>query len=61
MPLVFSKEVQNGGLPGYRFVPRQDVFMSAKRYPENSCFCVDETLCQMSADGLFDVSRYTGP
>ena len=34
MPMVFTKEVQHKGLPGLRFQPREDVFMSAKKYPQ---------------------------
>jgi hypothetical protein len=34
MPLVFSEEVKHKGLPGLRFKPRQDVFMSAKKFKE---------------------------
>ena len=56
MPLVFSEEVMSHTLPGYRFVPRDDVFMSPESYPENGCFCVDRTLCEMVGDGMFGVS-----
>ena len=55
MPLTFSKEVVSKTLPGYRFVPREDVFMSPKSYPENDCYCVDQTLCDMLGDGMFGV------
>ena len=57
MPLVFDKKVTASTLPGYRFVPHPDVFMSPKSVPENDCYCVDETLCEMIGDGLFGVSK----
>ncbi len=40
------------GLPGYRFVPSPEVFMSAKTYAENECFCVDKDICDMIGDGM---------
>ena len=57
MPLVFDKKVTASTLPGYRFVPHPDVFMSPKSVPENACYCVDETLCEMIGDGMFGVSK----
>ena len=57
MPLVFEKKVTASTLPGYRFVPHPDVFMSPKSVPENDCYCVDETLCEMVGDGMFGVSK----
>ena len=57
MPLVFEKKVTASTLPGYRFVPHPDVFMSPRSVPENDCFCVDETLCEMIGDGMFGVSK----
>ena len=44
MPLVFEKEVTSVDIPGYRFVPRSDVFTTPRTTPENECFCVDEPL-----------------
>jgi len=52
MPLVFAQTVQHNGLPGLRFRPREDVFMSSKKYPENSCFAGPE---YENGDGIFDV------
>jgi scavenger receptor class B protein 1 len=57
MPLVFEKKVVSRTLPGYRFVPRPDVFMSPKSHPENDCYCVDKTLCSMLGDGMFGISK----
>lgn len=54
MPLVFDKEVVKEGLPGYRFKPREDVFMSSKRYPENACYEHDDLV---TGDGVFDVTK----
>ena len=34
MPLTFDREVVHKGLPGLRFQPREDVFMSAKKFPK---------------------------
>ena len=58
LPLVFDREVKSGELPGYRFVPDENVFkLDFEKYPENSCFCKDEELCQMIGDGMFAVSK----
>ena len=56
IPLIFKEEVTSASLPGYRFAPRDDVFMSPQTYPENSCFCTDQTLCDMIGDGFFGIS-----
>ena len=54
MPLVYDVSIEQEGLPGLRFVPREDVFMSAERFPEeNSCFAGNNRL---SGDGVFDVT-----
>jgi len=34
LPLVYDRTVDQDGLPGLRFVPREDVFMSSKSYPQ---------------------------
>jgi len=52
MPLVFDKTVQHKGLPGLRFKPREDVFMSSTKFSENSCFAGPE---YEVGDGVFDV------
>ena len=57
MPLVFDKEVTSSDLPGYRFVPRSDVFTTPRTSPENECFCTDEPLCDVIGDGMFAVSK----
>ena len=58
MPLVFEKSVKSRDLPGYRFVPREDVFkMNFEKYPHNSCFCEGEELCEMIGDGMFAVTK----
>jgi len=53
IPLVFEKDIEQEGLPGLRFVPRQDVFMSAKKYPENRCYAGEG---REEGDGVFDVT-----
>jgi len=54
MPLIFEKEVVKEGLPGFRFRPRDDVFMSPERFPEeNSCFAGNG---KVTGDGVFDVT-----
>lgn len=58
MPLVFNKTVKSRDLPGYRFVPRDDVFqMDFDRFPHNECFCKGEELCDMIGDGMFAVTK----
>lgn len=52
LPLVYSKKVNHKGLPGLRFQPREDVFMSAESYPENSCYAGPE---YEVGNGVFDV------
>lgn len=53
MPLVFDKEITQQGLPGMRFKPREDVFMSSKKYPKNSCFDGPD---RSVGDGVFDLT-----
>ena len=55
-PLTYEKDVISKTLPGFRFVPRTDVFKSPKSVPENDCFCTDDDLCSMLGDGMFGVS-----
>jgi len=59
LPLVFEKEIKSrGDMPGYRFVPREDVFkMDFEKYPQNKCFCDDEELCEIIGDGMFAVPK----
>ena len=58
IPMQYSGEtVFSRHLPAYRFVPRSDVFKSAKSVPANECFCADADLCDMLGDGLFGISR----
>ena len=59
MPLVFQKNIVSGNLPGYRFVPKEDVFKNTDNvtYPQNSCFCKGEDLCEMIGDGMFAVPK----
>ena len=57
--MVFDREVVRAGtLPGFRFSPRPDVFMSPRTVPENSCFCdgAEKELCDMIGDGMFAIS-----
>lgn len=61
LPLVFHQTVLHKGLPSYRFRPREDVFMSPDRYPqENSCFGGPD---RVTGDGIFDVTicQYNAP
>lgn len=57
MPLVFQREVTASKLPGYRFVPRSDVFKQPRSEPANACFCEDEPLCDHIGDGMFSISK----
>jgi len=52
IPMVYEKSVEQEGLPGLRFVPREDVFMSKKKYPGNSCY---DHADRVEGDGVFDV------
>jgi len=52
LPLVYSQNVEHKGLPGLRFKPREDVFMSAKIFKENSCYAGPE---YEVGDGVFDI------
>jgi len=52
MPLVYAQTVQHKGLPGLRFQPKEDVFMSSKKFSQNSCFSGPE---YEDGDGVFDV------
>ncbi|CAG0900471.1 unnamed protein product [Darwinula stevensoni] len=55
--LKYEKEVDLGGIPGFRFVLHPDSVSSADVRPENKCFCVDECL----GAGLLDVTNcYNG-
>jgi len=53
LPMVYERSITQEGLPGLRFVPRKDVFMSAESYPENTCFAGSG---RESGDGVFDVT-----
>jgi len=54
MPLVYDRSISQEGLPGLRFIPRKDVFMSEKSFPsENSCFAGPN---RETGDGVFDVT-----
>jgi len=57
IPLVFDEEVTSVDIPGYRFIPRSDVFTTPRTTPENECFCTDEDLCDVIGDGMFAVSK----
>ena len=57
MPLVFEKEVTSVDIPGYRFIPRSDVFTTPRTTPENQCYCDDEPLCESIGDGMFAISK----
>jgi len=59
LPMVFDQEVtHSGNLPGYRFSPRPDVFMTPRTAPENMCYCdgKEKELCDMIGDGMFAIS-----
>eukprot|EP00095_Tigriopus_kingsejongensis_P008744 maker-scaffold92_size382268-snap-gene-1.19 protein:Tk08744 transcript:maker-scaffold92_size382268-snap-gene-1.19-mRNA-1 annotation:"scavenger receptor class b member 1" len=57
LPMTYSETVHTKTIEGYRFVPREDVFMSPATYPENECFCTDPDLCDMIGDGMFAISK----
>jgi len=53
MPLVYKQQENYDQLPGYRFIPREDVFKSSESYPENSCYAGTG---REDGDGVFDVT-----
>jgi len=54
MPLTFDRSISQQGLPGLRFKPREDVFMSPQKYPkENRCFVGAD---REMGDGVFDLT-----
>jgi len=53
LPLVYDQTIDQEGLPGLRFVPREDVFMSSEKYPQNACY---EKKDSFVGDGIFDVT-----
>jgi len=53
VPLVFDQHISQQGLPGLRFKPREDVFMSSSKYPDNTCF---ESESRVNGDGVFDLT-----
>lgn len=51
----FKKEViTDGGVPGYRFGPPENVFSDVEHNPDNECFCPSGPPC--APHGLFNVS-----
>lgn len=60
LPLVFDRQISQQGLPGLRFKPRADVFMSSTKFPENTCF---ESPGLVKGDGIFDMTgcQYNTP
>lgn len=57
LPLVFQTEViTSDGLPGYRFVPPDDVFAAPSDGPGNACYCAAGDGCPGLPSGVFNVS-----
>jgi hypothetical protein len=54
LPLTFDQNIDRQGLPAMRFKPREDVLMSSKKFPKNSCFDVTE---EVRGDGIFDLTK----
>jgi len=59
LPLVFDRKIKSRkDMPGYRFIPRNDVFkVDFEKYPQNKCFCDGEELCEIIGDGMFAVPK----
>ena len=55
--LVYQKDVVSNGVPGYRFVPPENIFAPPDENPENACFCVNKE-CNIPK-GLFNMSACT--
>ena len=43
-------------MPGFRFSPRSDVFMTPRSFPQNSCYCdgAEKELCEMIEREIVD-------
>jgi hypothetical protein len=56
IPIVFEKEIDSNGIPGYRFTPPDNVFDKPSTNPSNKCFYAkDEPYT--TPKGLFNVSK----
>jgi len=56
LPLVYQKDVIDGnGIPGYRFIPPNNVFAPPEENPDNECFCLNHEGCNVPR-GLFNMS-----
>jgi scavenger receptor class B protein 1 len=55
--MVFEKELTDpNGIPGYRFVPADNVFGTPAENPENACFCNNANGVCDTPSGVFNVS-----
>jgi len=56
LPMVYQKDVvESNGIPGYRFVPPENVFAPPSENPDNDCFCLSDEGCNVPK-GLFNMS-----
>jgi len=56
LPFEFEKEIDLNGIPGYRFVPSENIFAKPTKNPYNKCF-YDENEPYTTPHGLFNVSK----
>ena len=55
LPLVYQADVVSQGVPGYRFVPPEDIFSPPEENPDNACYCMVEGGCSVPR-GVFNMS-----
>lgn len=56
LPLVFEKEIDTNGVPGYRFIPPPNIFAKPTENPSNQCF-YNKDEPYSTPFGLFNVSK----
>jgi len=54
IPLVYQKDIVSNGVPGFRFVPPDDVFSPPDENPDNECYCNNKE-CNVPR-GLFNMT-----
>jgi len=54
--LIFEKDVQLKGVPGYRFIPEPKLLLGSTKNPENWCYCVDADPKSCERDGILSTA-----
>ena len=62
IPLVWQENVTSSGVPGFRFVPPENIFSPPEENPDNECFCMADGGCNVPK-GVFNMSacQYGSP